>query len=820
MIIAALLVAALSAPPPKTHPRPYGRGAAYFHKTEIAPYRFENEIVKVNLDYAHDRLTGVATNVIHPKADGLTSVPFHSLDLHYSGITVNGTPARYHLLRDRVIVDLPSPAKASDTLTIVATYSARPKTGVYFIHPDKAYPKLQPEIWTQGEEEDNRRWYPTWDEPNEKSPTELVVTVPHGWTVVANGSLVAHRDDGSSATWDWIERYPHSSYLTAFSAGPYVRVHDSLGTLPVDYFVPQADAPFARQCFTRTPQMIAFFQSKIGVPFPWEKYDQTLVERFTAGGMENASETTLTETMIHPPQAELENSCDGLIAHELAHQWWGDDVTAADWANIWINEGFATYFEELWAEHHFGEAQFQYERYHAQDAYFNETKRYWRPIVEYTYAQAGDSFDSSGYPRPGQVIHMMRYLFGEQAFWKALHDYLTAYERKTADTAQYEAAMEQSTGLDLKWFFNEWFHRAAYPDYTVRQSYDARGHSLTLDVTQKNHDGKPFAMPVDVQVTFGNRSKTQRFQVGALHQKLTLTGITQPPVMVLFDPNNNILRKLHFKKSVAELHYQARNAASVADRLWAVAALGDVPKAQRAQARAAVRDAVTHDPFYGVRADALDAATTLDDAATVEVALHDRDPRVVIAAANAVSDLDHPSSPGLIASLKGLAASPDPLVAGAALHGLGATKAPGVYATLAAGLNRHALREPVARGAVAGLAAYGDIRALAAIEKAASYGSDEALRNDAIGALGTLAKKRPELVTGFLTGIVAHDPYFRARRAAERTLGKLGDPAALPTLRRAQQDDVEQSVRNGAYDAIADIQDAVKAKAHKTKSRG
>jgi len=818
-IAAVALPTAAGAKPPQIHPRPFGRGHAYYHRTQIAPYRFENQIVKTALDFQAGTLRGLTTSVIVPKHDGLASVPFDSVGLHYTSVTVNGAPASFRTTPDRLYVDLGSPAKAGDVLTIVAAYAAKPTRGVYFIHPDRSYPKYQPEIWTQGETEDNRRWFPTWDEPNEKSPTELIITVPHGWTVIGNGSLVSHSDDGHHSTWDWREAHPHSSYLTAFSAGPYVKLLDALHALPVNYYVSQADAKWGRQCFERTPAMIAFFASRIGVPFPWEKYAQTTVERFTAGGMENASATTQTQLAIHPPYAELESPCDGLVSHELSHQWWGDDVTAADWANIWINEGFATYFQELWSEHYFGEAQFEYERYHAQQSYFHETKRYWRPIVDYVYAQAGDSFDASGYPRPAQVLHMLRYLLGEHTFWKSLHDYLSTYQWKNADTRQFETAIETSTGRDLHWFFDEWFYRAAYPNFVVSQHYDRARRTLTLDVRQKNHDGKPFRMPIAVDVVTGGRSKTIRFEAHSLHQSLAITGLASPPLMVLFDPDNNVLRGLEFAKSPSELHYQVRNAASVADRLWAIDQLAKTHEPNRDAARSAVRDAVAHDPFYGVRVDALDAATSLDDAAAVDLALNDRDPRVIIAAANAVPDLDHPKDAALRADLRRLAASPNPLIAGAALHGLGATKAPDAYAMLVAGLDRHAFREPVARGALAGLGEFGNLSALPRIEAHAAYGVDDVERLDAIRAAGELAKHKPALVRRFLMTLARSDPYFRARSVAVQTLGKLGDPAAIPALEQIENNDTEEGVRNQAWDAIADIKDAVNARHKKAAAQ-
>lgn len=812
----ALLTAAA---PPKIHPRPYGRGEAQYHRTLSAPYRFENQLIKISFDFATGMIFAQTTSVIHPKTDGLREVPFDSVGLRYNSLSVNGHAAKFRLTGDKLLVALDRPAMASDKLTIVAAYEGRPTRGIYFIRPDAAYPHMQPEIWSQGEAEDNRRWYPTWDEPNEKSASEIIATVPRGWIVIANGSLVHTTLTDTNSTFDWREVHPHSTYLTAFSAGPYVEVRDSLGSLPVNYYVSKADAPYARLCFGRTPQMIAFFEQKIGIPFPWEKYAQTTVERFTAGGMENASATTQTEFAIHPPAYDRVQPCDGLVSHELSHQWWGDDVTTPDWANIWINEGFATYFEELWAQHHFGEDRFTYERYHDQLAYFKETQRYWRPIVAYRYSNAGDSFDASGYPRPGEVLHMLHYILGDAQFWKAMHAYLAAYQYDIADTRQFETAIENSSAKNLRWFFDQWFYRASYPHYFVGRHYDKKSHNLTIDVRQHNHDGVLFRMPVKIAITSSEGTRIVQAQITGRHQVITVRGLERAPVMVLLDPGNNILRKLDFQKPVSELAYQATHAPSVADRLWAVDKLSIAQKMHRTAARSAVREVVLHDRFYGVRADALDAAGALDDARTVRLALHDSDPRVQIAAAIEVQNLDHPNAPELVSDLRTLAHSNDALVAGAACDGLGATKAPSAKRELIAALRRHAFREVIARGALAGLGHIGDVGFVGLLESRAKYGVDEAERPDAIAALGAIGKKHPDAVLGFLENLALHDPYFRARRAAVAALGKMGSSNALASLRSVRARDTEPGLRNAAYDAIADIRDATTESSKKPHPR-
>ena len=815
-VLIAVLAASSASAAPAVHPRPYGRGMAYYHKTPVPQYTLQNTTLKLSFDFQKGLVYGDATNVVVPKGE-LGTIAFNSVGLKYSAVSVNGKPVKYRVDDNHLYVDLAQPANAADPISIEAKYTAHPTRGIYFIRPDKHYPHMQPEIWSQGEEEDNRMWFPTWDEPNDKTPVEEIVTVPKGWTVIGNGHLKARTDGASTTTWDWVEPAPISTYLIAFSAGPYVKFHTALkradgSELPVDYFASQADAKWAPTCFGRTKDIVAYFEKIIGVPFPWEKEDQTAVERFTAGGMENASTTTQTEFAIHPPQYDLEQPCDGLVAHELAHQWWGDDVTTPDWPNIWINEGYATYFEELWAQHHFGEAEFEYQRYHAQQEYFDETKLYYRPIVDYDYAEAGDSFDASGYPRPGQVLHMLRYMYGDQKFFGALKTYLTQYQHKNADTHQFFAAIDGALGANLDWFQQEWFYRAAYPHFYVKDSYDAKNHTLTLDVRQRNHDGKPFRMPVVVSVYSGGHGKNARFIADANHQIVHIAGVTAKPQMVLFDPNNNIIRKLTYTKTVNELGYQALHAPYVADRLWAIEQLGNASKADKALARQFVRDAVLHDPFYGVRTDALNAAANLGDAATITAAMRDSDPRVVIAAARSVEGLDNAGDTALVAQLKSLTKSSNALVAGAALRGLGATKAKGVYPILVAGLNRHAFREPIARGALAGLANYGDPRALPLLKARTAYGVDESERTDAIAAYAKLGKKQPKAVEPTLLAIAQHDPYFRARNAAVRALGTLHDRSVIPALKHVEASDTEQGVQNAAWDAVHTIEVSGKAK--------
>ena len=823
----AAALASESPTPPTPLPRPFGRGYATTHVTAFAPYVFESTLIRVHFDVPRGVVFGDEIAIVRAKRGALASLPFNSHGIRYDGITVNGNTASYSLdaARESLDVRLPSPVSAGTRLVVEFKYRARPQRGVYFIRPDKAYPGVTPEIWTQGETTDNRRWFPTWDEPNAKTPSELIVTVPRGWTVVANGYLKSHSVAESSETWDWNAPRPKSTYLIAFAAGPLSKHHTTLGqavmgnvsqygngSLDVDSFVQPPHADLNALCFGRTNDMVAYLQQIIGVKYPFEKYDQITAERFTFGGMENSSATILTDTALHPASEEPESSCDVLVAHELAQHWFGDDVTMSDWSNAWINEGFATYYHQLWGEKDQGEASFEYDRYQAQQAYFAETKLYYRPIVDYVYTDALELFDTSGHERPAQALHMLRHLFGDARFFKAQRDYLLAYEDKNADTHHYFAAIGKSLGTDLTWFENEWFYRAAYPHYVVTDRYDASAQTLTFDVRQENRDGLPFRMPVEIEAVVDGVSHVVTPTIDRNEQTVVMKNVPSNPQMVLFDPNDNVLRQLTFEKTPAELAYQLARAAHVGDREWALNQPGTPPDA--------VRAAALTDAFYGVRADAVAIAAHLDDAGTVDTALHDRDKRVRIAAAKAAGELKTPDA-ALIADLKALTNDEDPNVVAAALASLGALKPDGVYDQLLAALQRPSFRQGIAIGALRGLAAYGDAKAIPLLETRIAYGTQEQERNAAVVALAQLAVRtnRTQAVLPLLLEIVAHDPLIATRAAATTALGILGDAGAIATLRHVEHNDSQLIVQIDAWNAIMAIRDAQAMRAYEGQAR-
>ena len=286
-----------------------------------------------------------------------------------------------------------------DTLDLAIEYSGSPDRGLYFVLPETPYPEKRLSFWTQGEAEDTHHWLPCYDYPNERATSEMIVTVEKPLHVLSNGVLTETKEnDGNTTTYHWQMNVPHSSYLISLAGSDFAIYHDRAGDLPVDYYVAKyVDEATARRFMGNTPRMIRFFGDKLGQPYPYAKYAQVCVPDFLAGGMENISATTMTETALHDEIAELEHQEDGLVAHELAHQWFGDFLTCKDWSHLWLNEGFASYFDPLYTQHALGDDVFRLEMKGSQDSYMVSDQGYRRPIVESRYETSDDMFDGVTY---------------------------------------------------------------------------------------------------------------------------------------------------------------------------------------------------------------------------------------------------------------------------------------------------------------------------------------------------------------------------------------------------------------------------------------
>ncbi|MGL5098263.1 MAG: M1 family metallopeptidase, partial [Planctomycetia bacterium] len=406
----------------------------------------------------------------------------------------------YSATGEKLVVDLGETLKVGAAGRLVVKYKVRePKNGLFFFGPTPREPKTPRMVWSQGEQIGNRYWFPCLDHSNEMQTTELVVAAEKGMEVLSNGVLVEKKELNDKQTrWHWKQEQPHVSYLVTLVVGRFHVAKEEWRRKPVYYYVPPERAADAGRTFGRTVQMMDFFSDRFGVEYPWPKYAQVVVEQFMWGGMENTSATTLVHSTMHDERAMLDDSPDWLIAHELAHQWWGDLLTCKDWSHLWLNEGFATYCEWLWMQHAEGDDAVQERMLRDGEAARSDGPKK-RPVVDRYYTSPGSMFDARSYPKGAWVVHMLRQRVGDVAFFAGLKQYLTEYRHRTVETDDLRLVFERTTGRSLERFFHDWTERPGHPVVEVNQSYDADAKAVLITVKQ-TQTGDAFHFPLKVEV--------------------------------------------------------------------------------------------------------------------------------------------------------------------------------------------------------------------------------------------------------------------------------------------------------------------------------
>lgn len=748
-------------------------------------YNLEHSRIALRFDVAHKKVLGDVTHTVSILRDGTATIAFDSVGLTIENVTVNKSPAKFETTAEKLIVALPPAARAGEKFDVAIRYEGKPTKGMYFILPDKDYPDRPMQIWTQGESEDTRYYLPTYDYPNDRLTTETILTVPAAWLTVSNGKLISVSDAGKGLkTWEWRESVPSSTYLITVVAGEFDEVKDSWRGIPVTYYGPKGRGDRLSVNYSRTPAMIDLFSKKLGVDYPWEKYAQVMVDDFVAGGMENSSATTNTSSSLNHPKiaAEMVTDEDGLISHELGHQWFGDLVTCKDWGDIWLNEGFATFMENVWTEAHYGKDQADYERSESGRAWFSEPNLFDKPIVRYDFEDSSE-FDGNAYTKGGWVLHMLRHQLGDDAFYRGLKHYLEANRGKNVVTADLAKAIEESSHVDVDQFFSQWLYGAGAPKFDLGYSYDNDKHQVALTVKQtqkvEGHVGI-FHVPVNVEITTASGLKLYPISVSKSEQVFTLPA-DSAPLMVLFDKGGNILKSAEFHKEKKEWLYQLKNASDFADRTDAVSALEKIKNDD--EVVSALGNALHNDKFWGLRATAADALGQIGSPAASKQLLEALDSasepwvrnRIVAALGNFKGDS------AVTVKLTDIANDDSSYRArAAALQALGKLKSPGALATLQAAVSGDSPDGYLRNAALRALGPLGDDKAVPLLEQWSRPGKPIESRTGAMRSLASLEKNNQDItkqIAGYLT-----EPNFPVRMAAIFALGGRGDAAAVPAL--------------------------------------
>ena len=513
-------------------------------RAQYRTYDVQHYIIRSSFDRQNKTYFGDVTVQLKPLKGNFNTVVLDAANMRFDSVRLEpaGTNLRYTQTGEKLTVNLDKSYSPNDTIAIRFKYSSKPKKGVYFVDAGEDRPA---QVWTQGEPEEAHHWFPCYDYPDDKATTEQFITVPRNEIAVANGELLetTNNADGTR-TFHYKMPVVHSVYLTSFVVGRYARVDDKYKNIPLGYYIYPGRENVARAAFGKTPDMISAYEQLTGVNFPYNKYDQAVVANFNFGGMENITATTMADTEIFAA-AFMPNEVIDLVSHELAHSWFGDLVTCKNWSELWLNEGFATYMEAAYREKTFGRED--YLRKIREDAAramsFDITARPRHGLFN-TFAKPDDSlFDTTTYQKGGAVIHTLRETVGSENFWKAINIYLNRHKFDNVESTDLKRAMEEVSGKNLDWFFNQWVYKAGFPQLSVAQTYNPSAKKLTLTVSQMQKADAvtpaAFILPLEVEVETANGAKTETLNIRQRTQTFTIK-TNGKPTRLRFDKDEKI----------------------------------------------------------------------------------------------------------------------------------------------------------------------------------------------------------------------------------------------------------------------------------------
>jgi aminopeptidase N len=526
------------------------------------------DLVHVSLDLTLDhqgrRVYGNATSWIRALHDDTRRVVLHAVGLEIAEVNDSrGRALAFELDEPLLAITLAEPLQRGEEEAVQVTYAARPQRGMHFVDTSRFASSFAPQVWTKGAPSDNRHWLPTWDEPNDRATSDARLRVGLGMTALSNGELVETIDHGrGERTFHWRLEQRIPTYLIALAAGRWERYDDTAGAVPLTYWVsPGTGEERARAAFGETPAMLAFFEERLGLPFPYPAYHQVAVAEFVTAGMENAGLTLVGDHVVDDPAVleDLDGDPRILVSHELAHQWFGDLVTCLGWGHVWLNEAWASYMELAWIEQCEGPA--------ARALWFERYREWYLAADEPEAPVSPEGHHGEGprsahlYTKGPWVLRMIEDELGEEAFWRATRAYLARHADGFVTSADLVRAIFDETGRNVQGTVEQWVEAGGHPVFDVRLGGGA--HRLELSVRQTQDFGRMaplFELPVEVEVVQANGTSLVRTLYVRQREQTFLFPLDAPVVDVLFDAPAAVLCELRLDKPAAMWVRQGRRA--------------------------------------------------------------------------------------------------------------------------------------------------------------------------------------------------------------------------------------------------------------------
>ena len=512
----------------------------------------------VSFDWEKQHVLGKAILTVRPYFHSTNQLLLDAKGFDIHSIRMNGKSLSYDYDTLCLIIQLDRIYNRDEEYVINIDYTAKPNElnvqgssaisdakGLYFINPTGNEDKPQ-QIWTQGETEASSCWFPTIDRPNERMTQNIAITVKDEFITLSNGLLVkSHRNEDGSRTDFWEQKLPHVPYLAMLAVGDFNITTDRWKDINVDYYLEDDYHQYAKSVFGRTPQMIAHFSEILGVEYPWEKYAQIVVRDFVSGAMENTTAVIHGEFVQMTDRELLDDHQDDIIAHELFHHWFGDLVTCESWANLPLNESFATYGEYIWREKGFGRMEADMHLDADLKSYLRESKSKKVDMIRFDYNDKEDMFDSHSYAKGGRILHMLRHYLGEDAFYNGLKKYLNDNAYNSVEIHQLRIAMEAISGEDLNWFFNQWFLDSGHPILVIDYDYDniKKQQIVNVEQIQDQSNTKIYRLPFAIDIYVDGKAQRHLMEMNQKKQQFVFI-VSKEPTNVIVDAEHMLLAEI------------------------------------------------------------------------------------------------------------------------------------------------------------------------------------------------------------------------------------------------------------------------------------
>ncbi len=782
------------------------------------------DFIHLRLELTFDDLmsrsfVGRALLTLRPVHKQVTTLTLDAVDLHIRDLHVTGGGAFRFDYDDRQLVlnfAQPLPVNA-DTVVTIDYHCVEPIEGMIWALPDEAYPDRPLVIHTQGEPEFARYWFPCLDSPVDRCTSEIIATIPSPFIAVSNGKLIEKVEDvqAGRTTFHYRQEQPHVSYLVSLVIGRFNEVKDRWRGIDVQYFLPPGRGEFARLTYGRTPEMLEYFSNLLGFDYPYAKYSQVNVPLFFFGGMENTSATTMTDTAILTPRAAIDQDLEGLISHELAHQWFGDLITCRSWKHLWLNEGFATFMASVWKEKSKGREDYLYDfwKRFQHVAKNDSSKKQGAGVLFADYRHPSETFSHKGslpYAKGSCVLHMLRHELGEELFWRSMATYVRTYANREVETNDLRRVFEAVTGRNLEQFFTQWLSRTGVIHLDVKYRWDPLDRTVTVAFTQdqtidQNHPA--FNVPVDLYFRAGDQELSTTIHLNERRDAYRRK-FDKKPELFCVDPNAGLLMKLDCDKPKTLWLAQLDRGPTAISRSVAAKHLARYARPEVAQAlRDKIGDQAEHWSVRGEAAAALGAMRSnrakdaLLSLLSDEAAMADH--KVRRAAIGAAGRYDAPEVGRAIARFA--ASDPSSKVEASATKALGNVRSFDAQDLLVENADKESFQFQIRIAAIEALAERNDPKAVEVAMKYASYGRHDRVRSAAIRSLGRIARDnlltRDEVRTALIRWLT--DPQDRVVRASIEALGDVGDAESKAALRQRMDGAIKPQLYYRAVDALA-----------------